>query len=435
MLPTTLVLALLCAHAADSRGADLTGTVLGSEGRPLPGAIVYIYTGKERNGEATRCPSCYSDCTKQAITGTAGTFAIRDLDQTLLFQVLVVADGHAPALVDDVDPVIGTLRVRLKPTNPFQLPERHLLRGRVLSPQSRDHCLSEVKHWVFSRSMFRTRFPDAGELFYPSPFGGWRVRKREAGSDIARPDVVYHLDQLLATCAELGVPLTQTIETAIGTITLSELVKSSRSEFVADQECYWSVVAYASYFPLETEWRNRFGDQHSYQEIAQKLLEMDLDREPCVGAHKHYVLACLLQLDQEFGVLGRSLRRDVETHLVRASRSLVNSQLPNGGWHRGWAKDAMLADEIRSEWLGIDRLVQVTGHHLEWLCLVPNQLGPGDEVISSAARLVLKALNSHSTEGLLANYCAFSHGLRALVMLKRSTSSSGLAYRAPGLSH
>ena len=288
----------------------------------------------------------------------------------------------------------------------------------ALPPSDRNQSVSELIEPVFSFATFRQHFPDSAGLIHPSPFGGWRVRKLAAGARIVKSDLVWHDDQLLATCAEVGVPLIQPIDTASGYTTLGELLASSRAEFVADQDCYWSLVAYASYLPWQNEWQNRFGEHHSYRDIARRMVEQEVDYGPCAGAHKLYALAYLLQLDEEGGFLGYSLRQDIETHLLHSSRALISSQLPNGAWHRGWAKAPAGQQEIPPEWQAIDRLVQVTGHHLEWLSLVPSRLRPSDESVQVAANFVLKALKMHGNENFLANYCGFSHGARALVLIK-----------------
>lgn len=90
---------------ADSPRPDLTGRVLSGEDSPLQGATVFIYTAGPREGVGILCPSCYADCTKKSTTDAEGHFTIQDLDPSLLLNVLVVAKGHQPQIVEKVDPV------------------------------------------------------------------------------------------------------------------------------------------------------------------------------------------------------------------------------------------------------------------------------------------------------------------------------------------
>ena len=61
-----------------------------------------------------------------------GGFTIRDLDPTLLFRVLVIADGYRPTFVTRVDPVKGPIRAELEPFDIRQVPANRVIRGRVV---------------------------------------------------------------------------------------------------------------------------------------------------------------------------------------------------------------------------------------------------------------------------------------------------------------
>ncbi|GAT34448.1 carboxypeptidase regulatory-like domain-containing protein [Terrimicrobium sacchariphilum] len=79
MVPGTLV------------AADLRGTVTDESGQPIPEARVLISTAQVREGFSPLCPSCYSDCGKAATTDSDGHFTIANIDDALLFNVLIAA--------------------------------------------------------------------------------------------------------------------------------------------------------------------------------------------------------------------------------------------------------------------------------------------------------------------------------------------------------
>jgi hypothetical protein len=130
MIHLTLLLTVLTVSAGPARG-DLAGKVVDTAQKPIPQATVFIYTAKPRVGLGILCPGCYVDCGKKTTTDADGKFLISRLDPDLLFRVLVVAEGFRPRFANDVDPLRGSLDVKLE-TMPTDLPGRVVLRGRVL---------------------------------------------------------------------------------------------------------------------------------------------------------------------------------------------------------------------------------------------------------------------------------------------------------------
>jgi hypothetical protein len=83
-------------------------------------------------GYSTFCPTCYVDCGKRVPTDTVGKFSITGLDDQLLFNLLVVKDGFAPAWIRKVDPLNGPIpAVAIAVRLPVDDPQR-VLRGKVV---------------------------------------------------------------------------------------------------------------------------------------------------------------------------------------------------------------------------------------------------------------------------------------------------------------
>lgn len=285
---------------------------------------------------------------------------------------------------------------------------------------------------IFSYGAFKREFPDSAELILPSAFG-WRVRQRRRTTSSSGDQTEYHVDQLLATCGEAGVPVDQEIKTSRGSTTLAGLLEGSRRDFVDDQDPMWSLVAYCSYLSAAPEWQNRFGESESYSEIAHRMISEPLAEGPCSGTHKHYALAYLLQADDatEGRCLDHLRRSQVERYLAQSAAALVRSQLPNGAWHRHWA--AASPESIYGPAPdSIDKLVLVTGHHVEWVLLCASQLRPPADVTAHACRFLEKAIRLQGREVILNNYCGYSHGARALLMAIQARPSPE---KRPGALH
>lgn len=114
-------------------GADLRGVVTDEHGKPVQRAHVLPATAGVREGTSPLCPSCYPDCAKSATTDAEGRFVIADVDDTLVFNVLVAASGFRAAYARGSDPRKGEVTVKLTRTSP----ETTALQGRVLDSEGK----------------------------------------------------------------------------------------------------------------------------------------------------------------------------------------------------------------------------------------------------------------------------------------------------------
>ncbi|GMV90570.1 MAG: hypothetical protein AMXMBFR82_03480 [Candidatus Hydrogenedentota bacterium] len=127
---------------------DLTGTIYDETEKPYEGAMVSIYTAKPRTGTGIVCPSCYLDCAKRSTTGEDGSFEVKALDPSLLFRVLVIAEGYTPMFVDNVDPLTGPIRVKLVKQDPSRNEPGHVLRGKVLDPNGKPVAGAKIEPYA-----------------------------------------------------------------------------------------------------------------------------------------------------------------------------------------------------------------------------------------------------------------------------------------------
>ncbi|HET6324289.1 MAG TPA: hypothetical protein VFG04_06280 [Planctomycetaceae bacterium] len=268
---------------------------------------------------------------------------------------------------------------------------------------------------VQNQSHFKKIFAGSPPLLFRSPYG-WEVRQRTPKAARDHWEYEHHVDQFLATCAEIGVPVTFQIETDFGRVSIGELLDASRRSFDPSQELCWTLVAYCTYLPEEPQWTNRFGDLCSYDAIVEKILSLSLDDGSCGGTHKQFALAyCLAKVH-----LSSDLRRQCEQYLERSSRALERSQLSSGAWTPFWATpdSGTMGGPDSASIRGVD-LVRITGHQLEWVCLAPPNVRPSAECLSRALYFLADALNRADVASIQKEYCAYSH---AACMLQRAMS-------------
>jgi hypothetical protein len=122
------------AMAAVAGAATIRGSVMRSNGDPIPDATVYVYTAKPRVGPGITCPSCYADCGKSARTDDEGNFAIPSVAGDLVFNLVVMAKGYRPQIVTNVDPLLKPARARLSTLKLGEMPPEQQITGKVIDP-------------------------------------------------------------------------------------------------------------------------------------------------------------------------------------------------------------------------------------------------------------------------------------------------------------
>jgi hypothetical protein len=254
------------------------------------------------------------------------------------------------------------------------------------------------------------RGTDRSEYFELSERGcRYRVasRRSEAGEQ--------HPGQVLSALAEVGIPLTQTAISGHHTFCVSDLVDECADSFGFDEEIEWRSVALALYRPQMREWKNRRDEVVSFDAIAKELLRRMRTRgsieHACWGTHSLYALAILLSVDATVPLWqDRSLRSQVDSMLRKVGERLAQSQLSDGSWDENWELPTLARDGTSMN--GWQRLL-ISGHHLEWLALVPSGLRPPDRVLRMAGEFILQTLFEVRSDELVKQICPCSHGLRA----------------------
>lgn len=127
----------LCAFAepvkdAAAPASRLKGVVRSADGKPLVAATVLIDAAYVKKGYSPLCPGCYADCAKKAVSDYEGKFFIENLNPDLRFDVLVLAPGYKPQMLEKVDPAHVELLPVLSALAPETLPPGHTITGVVL---------------------------------------------------------------------------------------------------------------------------------------------------------------------------------------------------------------------------------------------------------------------------------------------------------------
>lgn len=122
---------MLLASMAKADDIVVTG-IVNTDAGPLKGATVIAWTATPRVGPAYYCPGCYLDCGTQAISTADGTFTLKLTDPSLVWTLLVVAEGYVPQLVTKIDPQTSTPKVTMVARDWAKVPADRTVRGVVV---------------------------------------------------------------------------------------------------------------------------------------------------------------------------------------------------------------------------------------------------------------------------------------------------------------
>ncbi len=260
---------------------------------------------------------------------------------------------------------------------------------------------------------FRRLAGDAAPPLFEIDEYGVRVRPWFAANDHQRTGAV-HVDDLLATLAESGVPLDTPLHTREGETTVGALLDRAMLHFHRDQHEYeWSLISYARYLFPTLEWTTKYGERMTVDEAVDELIEQDPHNGICGGTHRLEALVVLNRVDEQYNVLPRRTKQKLLAHLHDMSRRLVASQYPDGQWGKNWPRGAAALAEDPGI---IDDQILATGHHLEWLALAPPEVQPPRETIVRAGQWIARTMLELDQADIERRYGPFSHAARALCL-------------------
>ena len=227
-----------------------------------------------------------------------------------------------------------------------------------------------------------------------------------------------HVDDLLATLAESGVPLSEPFVTRDGTAHVADLLQGAMRRFHRRQQEYeWSAISYARYLFPADRWSNRYGQPVDVGALIDELMEQPMPNGVCGGAHRLEALVVLLRADDTHHVLSKRQRKKITDYLTRITALLIASQNSSGYWDRNWYLGAAGATSTpgAKQDTAYDRIL-TTGHHLEWLALAPPEVQPPQETIVRAGQWLVRAMLAEDDVHLRKHYGPFSHAVRALCL-------------------
>jgi hypothetical protein len=232
-----------------------------------------------------------------------------------------------------------------------------------------------------------------------------------------------HPGQCLCSLAEAGVPRSHTVRASGKIYTIEDLVDETAWSFNFDEEFEWRTVALLRYRPHVVSWTNKNGTQLTWDSIAQELIMRSSSGEgasrSCYGTHCLFALAMMRHVHNGNRLISASTATAIDAHLSEHAVALQAAQGSRGEWTTAAAASPHAINKAPD----LTALL-VTGHHLEWLALVPVSVRPRSEVVRRAEGFVLDTLESMSDAQLANALCPATHSIRGVVCLRTQSDDT-----------
>ena len=225
--------------------------------------------------------------------------------------------------------------------------------------------------------------------------------ERVAGGVAVRTQLGFatasHVDHTLATLAEIGTPLDQSIVTASGPATVADVLRGALSDFSLNQQEYeWTTLALALYSPEATPWRSKERQAVTFDRLADRIMRQPYAQGVCYGNHRLFTLAVLLHVDDEHEIFSSTARTRVVEHLIEATGRLIATQSSEGYWDENWSGAGNVTGDVQKMKEQGRRLL-ATGHALEWWAVAPSDLHPPRDVIVRAGQWLVGEVGPDGT--------------------------------------
>jgi hypothetical protein len=256
-----------------------------------------------------------------------------------------------------------------------------------------------------------------GNYLLDSPLG---IRVVQAGTlDAVEFRAEGHYGQLLKVMGLVGVPSTTSVSTSSGRVgTIADLYQDAVMRFSLHQELEFIGCALAYWHPPRKTWNDQFGNEYNFDHLLKSLMATPFGKGACGGGHVAYAVVTILRVDEQYPILSAGMRPQARAWLGALSQWLEAREAPEGGWDKSWAQPGVLRFVYGDDLL--DRIT-ITGHHLEWMALVPSDdLRPAEAVIKRAVAALRRDVESlppiehRSFKTML----PVSHGARALALFR-----------------
>ena len=236
-----------------------------------------------------------------------------------------------------------------------------------------------------------------------------------------------HPDQFLSVMFEIGLPLSYPVSIKGKGYRLADLLNGSLAEFHLDRELEWSGMAYAlGIAPSERRWRNRFGEEFSFDDLVEVLLKPPGPKTSCGGIHALQAIAMICCVNDESPILSDATRRRAQKLLKRAVLVAASTQQADGSWVPRWNEAIYDGRPATYQTFSISPDVEnrllLTGHIGDWLTVLPRSIAVDESIFARATPWLLRTLRNQQDGDFWRLFC---HDTHAYLYLRSRIGATG----------
>jgi hypothetical protein len=180
----------------------------------------------------------------------------------------------------------------------------------------------------------------------------------EAGSKTGQG----HEDQWAGYLAQCSVDWDEPIVAGDKTYKFGDLVTQAQWDIYEGMEASWTLMALAAYFPSNTTWKSKTGEEWSVERVIAMEAKASLDDSPCGGSHRMGGIALALNRHLADGGQLTGGWKEADEKVQACIRTCREFQQPDGTFSVNyWIRPSTSPDASLK--------LNTTGHQLEFLAL------------------------------------------------------------------
>ncbi len=197
---------------------------------------------------------------------------------------------------------------------------------------------------------------------------GWTLRKGDHGLeavlDAGSKTGQGHEDQWLGYLSQCGLQTDQPISVEGEQYQVNDLITQAQWDIYDGMEATWTLMAFATYLPLDAEWQAKDGTTWSIPRMVEMEAAQNLDESACGGTHRMYGLAVALNRYKRDGgkvdPAGDGPWDKAQRKIDEAIAAARQNQQPDGSFSTNYFARPATSPEIATR-------IGASGHTLEFL--------------------------------------------------------------------
>lgn len=219
---------------------------------------------------------------------------------------------------------------------------------------------------------------------------GWTLRKADHGIDaVVDPGSLKgqgHKDQWLGYLSQCGIQPGDRLAVGGTDYTVSDLLTQAQWDISDTTEATWSLMAFATYVPLDASWPAKDGTNWSIARVLEFELKQDLAASACGGTHRLYGITCAVNRWRASGQPFTGPWQQADELIAGCIAKARDHQQPDGSFSTSFFERPGTSSDI-------EKRLHATGHTLEFLVFAMNDQQLAEPWLARGAAALVSMLD------------------------------------------